>query len=135
MKTISRISFVLVLGLVFLGLALPYAVLSGIWHQLGLGWVEPVVQWLKTARPGLSLDHLVAFVAVGALCRVALPRVPARLALLGLVLLAVGTEAVQVFVPGREAHLGDALMDLVGGVAGYAAVAGVARLVRRNKAR
>lgn len=133
-KTICRICFVVLLGMLFLSLALPYAFLS---EQVGarLPWLQQLVVTLKTAWPGVSLDHLVAFAALGAAFKVAMPRAGLGWSFCGLVALALGTELVQTFVPGREAHLGDAAMDIVGGGLGYlVAVAGQKGFASRKPA-
>jgi VanZ family protein len=72
-------------------------------------------------RPRLSVDpdreRLVAFALLGFATKLALPRRHGSL-LAALVILIAGLELSQMFVPGRDARVGDALVKMLGAAVG-----------------
>jgi len=100
--------------------------------NFGLGWLE-----LKSV--GINATHVALFFLVGLVMACALlPGAPLwRVGLLSLLLLAViavASEALQLWIPGRTARLVDIRDDLVGGGAGLVVglcLRAVWRLVRR----
>lgn len=91
-----------------------------------------VASWLPYAQvlddSGLTDNsdkwmHFSLFAVLGALAaRIWWGQRALRAAALGLVALAVGTECVQHFIPGRSASIGDLITDIVGLAAGCMAV-------------
>ena len=86
------------------------ALLRGAWPWLGLKIDQTEKLW-----PALDMVHVVLFGGLGVLLVLALPAVRLRALFLGLAALAVLTELVQVWIPGRTASVGEVLLDLVAG--------------------
>lgn len=90
-----------------------------------------MLSWLDHAAPSLNMDlvHVICFGALSLCVFLAWPRAAWRLKLGGLVGLAVVSELVQVWVPGRRPSWGDFSDDLTGlalglGLWGLLALAG-----------
>jgi hypothetical protein len=78
-------------------------------------------------RPQLghpSIERFVAYLALGGAFSVGYPRHRAWVAL-SVVCLALGLEVGQLFVPGRDARIPDAMVKVVGAVSGVIFVTGV----------
>ena len=89
------------------------ALLRGAWPWLGLKIDQTEKLW-----PAVDMVHVVMFGGLGLLLVLAFPAVRLRALFLGLAALAVLTELVQVWIPGRTASVGEVLLDLVAGLAG-----------------
>ncbi|WP_408015459.1 VanZ family protein [Ramlibacter monticola] len=81
--------------------------------------VQQVLDFLDTVGPGMQLDHLVAFAVLGFVTHFAWP--VGRSWQVATAILAVGTlpEIVQIWIPGREAAVSHAVLNIVGGVIGF----------------
>ena len=89
------------------------AALRDAWPWLGLKVDQTERLW-----PAVDMVHVVLFGGLGLLLVLAFPAVRLRALFLGLAALAVLTELVQVWIPGRTARVGEVLLDLVAGLAG-----------------
>ena len=86
------------------------AALRGAWPWLGLKIDQTEKLW-----PAVDMVHVVMFGGLGLLLVLAFPAVRLRALFLGLAALAVLTELVQIWIPGRTASVGEVLLDLVAG--------------------
>lgn len=75
------------------------------------------VGWRPRLFRNPDLERFAAFLALGLAAKLALPRKD-RWTLPGLLLLAVGLEAAQLLIPGRDARLGDGMVKAFGALAG-----------------
>lgn len=96
-------------------------------------WIGRPLNWLDDAStPQLDLTHVAMFGAISLLVACLWPRVHAWRIALWLLLLAVATEVVQFWVPGREPMLSDVYDNLLGIALGLA-VATPVRWLRYRK--
>ena len=96
-------------------------------------WIGRPLNWLDDASTAhLDLTHVAMFGAISMLVACLWPRVHARRIALWLLLLAVATEVVQFWVPGREPMLSDVYDNLLGIALGLA-VATPVRWLRYRK--
>ena len=75
------------------------------------------IGWRPRLFKDPDLERFAAFAALGFAAKLALPRKD-RLTVAGLLLLAVGLEAAQLLIPGRDARVPDGLVKALGAVAG-----------------
>jgi hypothetical protein len=120
---VARLLLVLIMVLVVTSLALPINAIDHVrtnWHGLAR-WAV----WVEQLAPGIDMDHLAAFSALGLAARFSYPdvSVPKMAAILGL--LSLLTEIMQFWVPGRTPLLSDAGLDVAGGILGYMTAAAV----------
>ena len=108
----------LVLALVVISMVIPSSALEFI--RFHYGWVDSVVDFLDTITPGFDMDHLAAFGALGIAVRFGWPRGRFWQVVAGLAVTAGISEFVQMWIPGREAAFTHAMLDIVGGMVGYA---------------
>ena len=92
------------------------ALLRGAWPWLGLKIDQTEKLW-----PAVDMVHVVMFGGLGLLLVLAFPAVRLRVLYLALAVLAVLTEFVQIWIPGRTASFGEVLLDLVAGALGIGA--------------
>ena len=115
-----KLTFLLALWVTLLLLLLPGGAILDlkIWVA---SWL-PYAQVLENSGLTDNSDkwvHFSLFAVLGALtARIWLGQRAHNAALLGLVALAIGTECIQHFIPGRSASLGDFAIDIVGLAAG-----------------
>mgnify|MGYP003560506000 CR=1 FL=1 len=96
-------------------------------------WIGRPLNWLDDAStPQLDLTHVAMFGAISLLVACLWPRVHAWRIALWLLVLAVATEVVQFWVPGREPMLSDVYDNLLGIALGLA-VATPVRWLRYRK--
>lgn len=81
-------------------------------------WLSQTISRVERLWPAVDMVHVVMFGGLGLLLVLAFPAVRLRALFLGLAALAVLTELVQVWIPGRTASVGEVLLDLVAGLAG-----------------
>ena len=81
-------------------------------------WLSQTISRVERLWPAVDMVHVVLFGGLGLLLVLAFPAVRLRALFLGLAALAVLTELVQVWIPGRTASVGEVLLDLVAGLAG-----------------
>jgi hypothetical protein len=116
-RSLPRIVLMLVLALVILSMIVPSSALDFL--RFHYGWVDAVMDFLFTVTPGLDMDHLVAFGLLGFATHFGWTRSRAWQVALGLLCVASLVEFVQLWVPGREAAVSHAMLDLIGGMAGF----------------
>ena len=90
--------------------------------RMTLPWFSELINHVEALWPGIDSTHVLLFLPLGAALLLALPDInwPHRvgLALLGVLVLALATEFVQFWVPGRTPLWSDVRDDLIGGVVG-----------------
>ena len=92
------------------------ALLRAAWPWLGLKIDQTENVWST-----VDMVHVVMFGGLGLLLVLAFPAVRLRVLYLTLAALAVLTEFVQIWIPGRTASFGEVLLDLVAGALGIGA--------------
>jgi len=106
--------------------------LAAFWLLLGLisFWtLAPVGFRPQTGYP--VVERFAAFLALGGALGLGYPRRP-MLAAAIVCGIAVGSEALQVIIPSRDARLVDAAEKVLGGVAGVGSFAAIAGYLRRR---
>ena len=93
-------------------------------------WFSEAINRVEALWPAVDMVHVVMFGAVGVLAALAFPAVRLGRLLLAIAALACATELAQIWVPGRTASVGEAVLDVVAGAAGVLLVAGLRRLGR-----
>lgn len=81
-------------------------------------WLSHAISWVEELWPAVDMVHVLMFAAVGLLAALALPAWRSGRLLLAIAAVACITELVQLWVPGRTASLGEALLDLAAGAVG-----------------
>lgn len=89
------------------------AALRAAWPWLGLK-----IDQLEKLWPAVDMVHVVMFSGLGVLLVLAFPAVRLRALYLVIAVLAVLTEFVQIWIPGRTPSVGEVLLDLAAGVVG-----------------
>jgi hypothetical protein len=103
--------------------ALPWVLIAGL---VFVTWCPP---HLRPHFGSANMERFAAFFVTAAAFVFGFPRRGGWIAL-GVVLVAAILEVGQLFIPGRDAHLRDALVKCVGGLSGVAA-ATIAQHIRR----
>lgn len=116
-RSFPRIVLLLVLALVVTSMIVPYSVLDFI--RFEYGWVDTFIDFLDTITPGLDMDHLAAFGLLGFAAHFGWSRGRAWQVALAILLVAALVEFVQIWIPGRDAAVSHALLDVTGGMAGF----------------
>ena len=88
------------------------------------------MNWLEMQPAPFDLDHVVFFALLALPLRLLMPRARWRTLLLGLAVLAVGTELLQFGTAGRTPNPDDARDDMIGAVIGLALGEGLLRLAK-----
>ena len=78
-------------------------------------WLSQTISRVERLWPAVDMVHVVLFGGLGLLLVLACPVVRLRALFLGLAALAVLSEVVQIWIPGRTASFGEVLLDLVAG--------------------
>ncbi|GAB3651690.1 VanZ family protein [Ramlibacter alkalitolerans] len=98
-------------------LVVPYDVVETLFRKFG--WIGRAADFLDTVAPGLETSHLLSFGALGFLARFSWPRARPHKVAIAIVAVAALIELVQLWVPGREAAISHALLEALGGLAGF----------------
>jgi hypothetical protein len=117
-RSLSRIALMLVLALVIVSMIVPSSAFDFL--RIQYGWIDGFVEFLYTISPGFEIDHLISFGALGFVAHFGWPRGRAWQVALGCLAVAALVEIIQIWIPGREAAVSHALLDVVGGMAGFA---------------
>ena len=78
-------------------------------------WLSHTISRVERLWPAVDMVHVVLFGGLGLLLVLAFPAVRLRVLYLALAALAMLTEFVQIWIPGRTASVGEVLLDLVAG--------------------
>ena len=112
--------------------------LSVRWLALAAGVIAVIayatlcpIEWRPRLTADPNQERLAAFALLGFAAKLAFPRRHGRV-LAGAVLVAVGLEAAQMFIPGRDARVSDALVKALGAALGVQL--GLASLLLRRAA-
>ncbi len=84
-------------------------------------WLSQTISRVERLWPAVDMVHVVMFGGLGLLLVLAFPAVRLRVLYLALAALAVLSEFVQIWIPGRTASFGEVLLDLVAGGLGMGA--------------
>ena len=95
-------------------------------HLLSNGINQVEMLW-----PSADTVHIVAFAALGAIARLALPRVRTGWIILGALLFSVITELLQFYIPGRTPLVLDVRDNMLGLLLGLGCISLVLWLYRR----
>jgi hypothetical protein len=117
-KSALRAVLLLLLGLVVTAMVVPYAALEVLLRRFA--WLGGSVDLVDTVAPGLEASHLLAFAVLGFIARFGWPRGRPRNVALAILVVSGLVEFVQLWVPGREASLAHAVLECLGGWAGFA---------------
>jgi hypothetical protein len=117
LKSAFRILLLLVLAVVVTAMVVPYSALEFVLREFAC--LRSAMNFLDTVAPAFEMDSLLSFGALGFAAHFGCQgRQPWRVAIaVGAV--AVFVEIVQVWMPGREAAVSHAILDLLGGVCGF----------------
>ncbi|MCA0197294.1 MAG: VanZ family protein [Proteobacteria bacterium] len=123
---LARVLLGAAVALVAVAVLLPNTRLAAL--RLHWSWFSEAINRVEALWPTVDMVHVVMFGAVGVLLALAYPAArPVRL-LLAIVALAAVSELVQLWVPGRTASVGEAMLDVAAAGVGLLLVAGVRRL-------
>jgi len=120
--SVSRKSFVrailLLLLIIVIGtMVVPYSVIEALLNKFA--WLGRTFDFLDTVAPGLEVSHLLSFGMLGFLAGFAWRNKKPSTIALGIVGVAVFVEVIQIWVPGRQAAFSHAILETLGGLAGY----------------
>jgi len=116
-RSVPRIALMLVLAFVVISMIVPSSALDFL--RIQYDWVDTVEDFIFTVTPGVDFDHLAAFGVLGFIARFGWPRGRAWQIAVGCIAVAALVEIVQIWIPGREAALSHAALDVIGGLAGF----------------
>jgi len=116
-RSIPRIVLMLVLALVVISMIVPSSALDFL--RIQYDWVDSVIDFVFSVVPGIDIDHLLAFGVLGFVAHFGWPRGRAVEMVIGCAALAALVEVIQIWVPGREPALAHAVLDVIGGSAGF----------------
>jgi hypothetical protein len=117
LKSLLRTGLLLTVAAVVLGMVLPYSTITAVLHDFVL--VRRLIDFLYTVAPHYELEHLLSFAALGLTAHFAWRNGRFWHVATGILCLGAIVEIVQIWIPGREAAVSHALLDFVGGIAGY----------------
>ena len=117
-RSLPRILLMLVLTLVVISMIVPASALDFL--RFEYGWVDTLVDFLAVVTPaGADVDHLTAFGLLGFIAHFGWSKGRAWQVALGILAIAALVEFVQLWIPGRQAAVSHALLDVVGGMSGF----------------
>ncbi len=114
---------------VLISVCLPNTMLA--WMRDHIAVFNLPMVWIENAESPVNLVHLILFVLLGVSIGLARPRWHARWVLLAIAVLGIGTELLQLGIPGRDPRIADAVVDIVGAAAGLLVVHGFRLLLDR----
>lgn len=98
----------------------------------GVRWIGQPINWFEANSPEFSVIHLVMFILISSISHFAFPRASFPRLLFFLMMFAVLTEMLQLFVPGRAPGAADFIANLLGILIGLGIVFVGSVIVRRN---
>jgi len=117
LRSLPRITLLLVLALVIVWMIAPASALDFL--RLEYGWVDRTIDFAYAAIPGADLDHLLAFALLGFVTHFGWAQGRAWQVALGMLCVGSLVEVVQLWIPGRDAAVSHAMLDTIGGMAGF----------------
>lgn len=96
-------------------------------------WFSEAINRVEALWPAVDMVHVVMFAGVGVLLALAFPAVRLGRLLVAIAVLAGVSEFAQLWVPGRTASVGEAVLDMLAGAAGLLLAAGLRRSARRPR--
>ena len=114
------------IGVVVVAVLLPNTWLAEL--RLRWRWFSEAINRVEALWPALDMVHVLMFAAVGVLAALAFPAWSRWRLLMAITTLAVVSEFVQIWVPGRTASVGEALLDVMAGALGLLLAGALARL-------
>jgi hypothetical protein len=132
-KPLARIALLLALVLVLFTLAIPDSAIDFL--RTEYGWLGRAATRVEALAPKLDMDHLVAFAVLGFTSAFGWRGAGIVKVMLAAGALGAVTEVLQFWVPGRSPSVTDALLDVVGAVAGYSLGWLMTQLSRRRPKR
>lgn len=125
---LARALLIGAVGVVAVAVLLPNTWLAELRRQWR--WLSHMISQTEALWPAVDMVHVVMFFAVGVLMALAFPAWRWRRLMLAIGVLAVVSEFVQIWVPGRTASVGEAVLDVVAGALGLLVVLGLRRMTR-----
>jgi len=116
-RSIPRITLLLVLALVVLSMIAPASVLDFL--RFEYDWVDRSIDFTFAVFPGADVDHLLAFALLGFVTYFGWSQGRAWQVALGMLCVGSLVEFVQLWIPGRDAAVSHAMLDMIGGMAGF----------------
>ena len=116
MTALARGLLAAAIGVVVVAVLLPNTWMAEL--RVQWRWFSEAINRVEALWPAVDMVHVVMFGGLGLLLVLAFPAVRLRVLYLALATLAVLTEFVQIWIPGRTASVGEVLLDLVAGLAG-----------------
>ncbi|WP_240098611.1 VanZ family protein [Thermomonas flagellata] len=130
-RVLLRGLLLLVLALVLLAVLVPNDLIAA--ARAHWAWLNRPMIWIENLHSTVNLFHLLLFALLGAVAALALPAWRARRIALALLLIGIGTEVAQIWIPGRDPRVSDVLIDLLAGLAGWAVPAALRALWVRGR--
>ena len=116
MTTLARGLLAAAIGVVVVAVLLPNTWMAEL--RVRWRWFSEAINRVEALWPVVDMVHVVMFGAVGVLAALAFPATRLGRLLLAIVVLAVVSEFVQIWIPGRTASVGEAVLDVVAAIAG-----------------
>jgi hypothetical protein len=117
-KSFLRALLVLALAVVVTAMVVPFSVIEYVLNEFA--WARGLARFLDTVAPQHQLDYLLPFAALGFLARFAWRSGRSWQVAACIFLVAAVVELVQIWTPGRDAAIGHVILDVLGGVFGFA---------------
>ncbi len=129
LQTVAYLAMLAAIVVVVISVCLPNTSLPWMRDNISLfNW--PMVR-IENAHSPVNLVHLILFVVFGACVGMGRPGWHAGCVLLAVTVFAIGSELLQVEIPGRHPRIADAIVDIVGAVVGLLFVYVIRVLVSR----
>ena len=126
MTALARGLLAAAIGVVVVAVLLPNTWMAEL--RVQWRWFSEAINRVEALWPAVDMVHVVMFGAVGVLAALAFPAVRFGRLLLAIAALACATELAQIWVPGRTASVGEALLDVMAGALGLLLAGALARL-------
>ena len=110
------ILFLFTLAWVTISMVLPSTSLA--WLRSEFSLIGQPLNWIDSLWPSADVMHVLLFALLSLTSRLAFPTLPLRVLIVCLALFAGASEAIQLWVPGREPWMSDFVLDMVGVLAG-----------------
>ena len=116
LQTVAWWAMLAAIVVVVVSVCLPNTSLA--WMRDNISLFNRPMLWIENSNSPINLVHLILFVVFGACIGVARPGWNASWALFAIAVFAIGSELVQLVIPGRHPRIADAVIDIVGAAVG-----------------